>query len=222
MARGRPDLRVVENVAETPAPPEGRVSEAEAELLAHVRDGDPTCVAAFYDRVRPQVHRTLHRLLGERDNDYADLAQIALIELVTTIGRYRGECVLDSWVWTVTARVVYRHLRRRVAERQLFDHVVAPDDLGADPARLAREEGARDLLRRISVHLAKLDERQSWVFVLHDVFGCDLREVAQIMGISAAAAQSRLVRGRKQLHERIAADPELKPQLLRFEKMPFT
>jgi DNA-directed RNA polymerase specialized sigma24 family protein len=62
-----------------------------------------------------------------------------------------------------------------------------------------------------------MDEGQSWAFVLHDVFGCDVREVARILGISDAAAQSRLVRGRKRLHERIAADPELAPLLLRME-----
>lgn len=215
----RPDLRVVRNVEEAPEPEEGRLAGSDAELTARARDGNPVHVAAFYDRVRPQVHRTLHRLIGDKDRDFADLAQMAMIELVTSISRFRGECILDSWVWTVTARVVYRHLRRRKAERQLFDHLVSPDDIGLAPARVAREEGDRDLLRRIGVHLAKLNEGQSWVFVLHDVFGCDLREIGRILGITTAAAQSRLVRGRKHLHEKIAADPELRSQLLRMENL---
>jgi RNA polymerase sigma-70 factor (ECF subfamily) len=159
----------------------------------------------------------LYKLLGGKDRDFADLAQVALIELVTTIGRYRGDCVLDTWVSTVTAHVVYKHLRRRQAERRLLQTIVSEEDLGAPFGRWGREALARDALRRVAAHLTKIDEGHGWAYLLHDVFGYDMREVAHILGISAAAAQSRLVRGRKQLHERIAADPELAPLLLQIE-----
>ncbi|HEX2672579.1 MAG TPA: sigma factor-like helix-turn-helix DNA-binding protein [Polyangiaceae bacterium] len=44
---------------------------------------------------------------------------------------------------------------------------------------------------------------------MHDVYGYDLKEVGQITGVSLAAAQSRLVRGRREIHERIKRDEAL-------------
>jgi RNA polymerase sigma-70 factor (ECF subfamily) len=182
----------------------------DSELLAALRSGDPTAATALHDRVRSQVDRTIHRLLGGRDSDHEDIAQLAMIELVSTIDRYRGDCSLDSWTGTITAHVVYKHIRRRKTERRIFGALDA--DLLAQTrssSRLGREAIVRNLVHRVRGHLDKMDESKAWTFVLHDVCGHDLREIAHITGVSVAAAQTRLVRGRREMHERIADDPEL-------------
>src|SRR5690349_20261542 len=89
-------------------------------LLAGLKARDASTSKAFYLRVRPVVDRTLARLLGVRDNDYEDVAQRALFELVDTIDRFRGDCPLDAWISILTARTAYRTIRRRRTERKLF------------------------------------------------------------------------------------------------------
>jgi RNA polymerase sigma-70 factor (ECF subfamily) len=160
--------------------------------------------------VRPQVDRTIRRLLGPRDFDHEDIAQQAMIELVSTIERYRGDCSLDSWTSTITAHVVYKHIRRRKTERRIFGALDA--DLLAETrssSRTGREAIVRSVMSRVRDLLDQIDESKAWTFVLHDVCGYDLREIARITGVSVAAAQTRLVRGRREVHERIASDPEL-------------
>jgi RNA polymerase sigma-70 factor (ECF subfamily) len=182
----------------------------DSELLAALRQGDHGAATALHDRVRPQVDRTIRRLLGPRDFDHEDIAQQAMIELVSTIERYRGDCSLDSWTSTITAHVVYKHIRRRKTERRIFGALDA--DLLAETrssSRTGREAIVRNVMSRVRDLLDQIDESKAWTFVLHDVCGYDLREIARITGVSVAAAQTRLVRGRREVHERIASDPEL-------------
>lgn len=177
-------------------------------LLSGVKRGDPTVSVAFYERVRPVVDRTLVRLLGVKDPEYEDTAQIALYELVSTLHRFRGECPLDAWLSIVTARVVYRQIRRRRFERQLFAETSA-DSIQPESYFRPSSFALRQALSRVKAHLGRMDEAKAWTFLLHDVYGYDLRETSQIMGVSLSAAQSRLVRGRREVHERLRSDPGL-------------
>jgi RNA polymerase sigma-70 factor (ECF subfamily) len=141
------------------------------------------------------------------------------MELIFTIDRYRGECSLDTWTSTLTAHVVYKHLRRRQVERRLFAHILEPDEMPvASMRRTGRDAMGRSAVKRIAEHLDQIEPNQAWTFVLHDAMGYDLREVATITGASVAAAQTRLVRGRRALHERLGQDPELANTLEEMER----
>ncbi|WP_394822368.1 RNA polymerase sigma factor [Pendulispora albinea] len=185
----------------------------DSELIAAVREGDPGAAAAFHDRVRGRIDATLYRLLGGRDVDHDDLAQLSLIELVQTMDRFRGDCSLNSWVSTVTAHIVYKHIRRRKTERRIFAASEESENEAFRGPSSRRVVMARDLVARVRQHLSTIDPDKAWTFLLHDACGYDLREIAKITGVSVAAAQSRLVRARRDLHAQIAADPELADQL---------
>lgn len=207
----RPRLRLVADapaVGEAPGPPVATPAPArdDTELLAAARRGDATAAPAIHDRVRPQIDRTISRLLGRRSADKDDLAQLALMGILAGIDRFRGDCSLDSWVSAVTARVIYKHLRRRKTERRIFEPPSPEEPASSAPPA---DAATRQLLQRVLAHVSALEEAQGWTFMLHDVCGHDLREVAAITGASVSAAQSRLVRGRRALHERIAEDPDL-------------
>jgi RNA polymerase sigma-70 factor, ECF subfamily len=204
-----PRLRLVSTQAPAKTTPEPAAHAIDdSQLLAAMRAGDKSVASAFHDRVRPQVDRTLLRLFRRYDVDHEDLRQLALIELVMTIAKFRGECSLDSWVGALTARIVFKHLRRRQAERRLFE-ALERDDLAPQSGVGTNDALTRNLMRHAAQHLQAMDSNRASAFFLHDALGYDLRELAQIMGITVAAAQSRLVRGRRELHGRFAADPEL-------------
>ena len=197
MARttGHLALRLLQSARQT-----GDLSDAE--LLESVRAGDVRAAAEFHDRILPVVSRTVNRLLGSHDSDFEDVIQQALIELVLTVDRFLGQCPLDAWTSIVAARVVYRHLRRRKIERRLFV-LQGLESVDHCAHTSSNQSAMRIAIRRIEELLEAIDPKKVWTFVLHDVHGYNLAEVAQITGASVAAAQSRLVRARKEIHTRI-------------------
>lgn len=189
----------------------------DSELLAAMRRGDSAAATALHDRVRIPIERALIRVLGGRDRDHEELAQNTMIELVRSIDRFRGECSLDTWVSRIAAHVAFKAIRRRKLERRILESRADLDDNLA-PTDLDRSAMDRSTITRIRAHLAAMDQDKAWTVVLHDVCGYDLREIAEITDASVSAAQTRLSRGRRELHERLLADPELEGELKRRSK----
>lgn len=82
---------------------------------------------------------------------------------------------------------------RRVASARDYDSLCGPH-----PDHLL---DARDELRRFDLSLRRLCSGQSRVVYLYDVLGYGLADIARAIGISVAAAQSRLIRGRRAMQK---------------------
>lgn len=212
MTSSSPKLRLVRGHRDAAADAAGAASAPvqldDTRLLAAIRAGETSAATALYERSRPIVDKTVRRLLGRPDPDQQDISQQVMIEIVRSVDRYRGECPLDAWIATLAAHVVWKSIRRRRLERRVM--VVDSTFEFEASDQPAHNAAMRSVLRRVTAHLQAMDQGRAWAFLLHDVHGYDMREMASILEISESAAQSRLVRGRKELHERIGQDPELR------------
>ncbi len=193
-------------VPSAPASAEARPPRGDAELIEAVVCGDGAVAGELYDRLLVTVEQTLFRVLGRRESDHEDLVQSSFEQIVKTLAtrRFAGACSLKTWASSVATNVGLNALRSRRRERGVFDR--SEVDLPASSA--ASDNPERDAsLRRDIEHvrgvLASMSPARAEALLLHDVLGHDLAEIAALTGVSLAAAQSRLVRGRHELHERL-------------------
>ena len=177
----------------------------EAELVEAVTRGEQTAATEFFSLVSKAVRGTLFQVLGPGDPDHDDLFQVALEKIVASImrGKFVGRCSLATWASVITSRVAIDALRRRRSERRIFSFRRDDEDEWEPPAtetsRPDRQVVSRSELDAIRRALGKISPDKAEVVVLFEVMGHDLNEIAEITGVSIAAAQSRLVRGRKEL-----------------------
>ncbi len=203
-AAQRSHLRVVEGGGDSQRPS----FASDDEIIAAVERGDNRLAGQLYDRLIPIVDTTIYRLLGRRETDHDDLVQCTFEQVVLTITRkkFARACSLTTWAATVAAHVALNALRSRTRERRVVDRHAGYDADAVQPQASQnpeREVGAKRDLERLRQNLAAMDPDKAETVVLHDVLGHELAEVATTMGVTVAAAQSRLARGRRELIARM-------------------
>ncbi len=184
----------------------GAPGPSDEALIAGVRGGDQTMATVLYDRLYPVVDHTVYRVFGRREVDHDDLIQASFEQIVLTLSRrsFARACSLRTWASTVTSHVALNALRSRRRERRVFDrNVDLRPDLGSAIGDPEREVAARAAIDSVRGELVSMRPDRAETVFLHDVLGHDLAEIALTTGVTVAAAQSRLVRGRKELHERL-------------------
>jgi len=188
-----------------------RIEEGPLEALAsdyEICDGlvsaEAWASATLYQRVAPAVDATLYRLLGARDSDREDLAQQTFEQVISTVvdGRFKRNCTLKSWAALIAQNLALDALRARSRARALFNPILVKESLdlvAASPPTPEHLVGVGRRVEQLRAALRSVRRPRAEAFVLHDVLGYEVAELAQLTGVSQAAAQSRLVRGRRDL-----------------------
>jgi RNA polymerase sigma factor (sigma-70 family) len=165
----------------------------------------------FLRSLLPVVDGALRRVLTVRDEEYEDLLHSAVEAVLVALQKnaFRGDSSLSTWASRIARNVAVDALRARSRERRMFTHEADTEDvaaltrgLGPNPEKLA---DAREQLTHYCDALWMLCAAKAQVVYLHDVLGHQLDEIAARLGISVAATQSRLVRGRKELGDIVAS-----------------
>jgi RNA polymerase sigma-70 factor, ECF subfamily len=175
---------------------------SDEEICRRLESGNTEAAEIVYERVANVVDAVLFRLLGPNDHEREDLAQQAMERIIGTIvsGRYMRDCSLSSWATLITQHLAIDTMRSRTRDRRVFDRHVGTQtvELVPDGNRSTEQivETQRRANRLVRV-LSSISTTHAEAVVLHDLLGHDLAEIARLTGVTVAAAQSRLVRGRR-------------------------
>jgi RNA polymerase sigma-70 factor (ECF subfamily) len=185
--------------------PKDRGASVDAELARRCAVGDRDAQRELFDRQRDQVERTLFRVMGS-NRHMEDLAQDTFIEVFRSIGSFRGESSLKTWVDSVAARVAFKHLSQN---RPPTTRLEAVPELSADTPDPERAAHARDALRRLYAVLDRVAPKYRIAYALAIIDGRPIREVARVTRVSVVAAKNRIWRARRMVNERARRDPVL-------------
>jgi len=188
-------------------------------MLARKKRPRREAVRDTIKNVRSTIDTVVRRLVGSTDPEYEDLVQSSLVNVLATFdgGKFRGDCPPRGWAAVIARNVAVDAIRARARERRVIAHDgdAMLDERGRVEGGLGPERltDLHETLERVNRALRGVGPTKARVVYLHDVLGYQLEEVATMLGTSVAAAQSRLVRGRREIIETIG--PESDPVVRR-------
>lgn len=173
--------------------------DAHIERLIGQRDyrGALDALASAHGRA---IGRFCAGLLGSVD-DGQEALQEALMQALSAMPRYRGEGV-RAWAFGIARHVCAAELKKRTRRRSLWSRFFAEREERSSSPSL--EADARLTLTKA---LVRLSPNLREALLLRYQQGMDATEVADVLGISHAAARKRISLGLRDLRAQLDAAP---------------
>jgi RNA polymerase sigma-70 factor, ECF subfamily len=196
------------------------LSEApDAELARRVAAGDHAAFETLMRRHNRALFRTARAILRD-DAEAEDALQEGYLQAYRTIGSYRGEARLSTWLARVVANQALMRLRKHARRSAIvpLQAGLAVDDIdqkaeGSMTASMeqepSRSAGRAEVRKLLENRIDALPGAYRAVFMLRAVEEYSVEETAAILQIPEATVRSRFFRARSLLREGLAAEVDL-------------
>jgi RNA polymerase sigma-70 factor (ECF subfamily) len=179
------------------------------DLVLEAQAGNGGAFAELIQRHRSSCMKLAMSILRDRQ-DAEDEVQNAAWKAFEHINQFQRDARFSTWLTRILVNQCLMRLRRQKRARLFYIEDTAtaeeqvaldlPDSRDTPEAVLGKSEVARLLEREIR----RIPPLLRSVFLLREVQELPMPEVARRLGISVAAAKSRLLRARIELRERLS------------------
>lgn len=144
------------------------------------------------------LYRVAKSILGN-DEDCADAMQNAILKAYEKLDTLRNVQHFKTWITRILMNECYQILRKNHKYVTLEEMTTVADLEGGHTDSWQYEAMAMQELMR-------LDEKFRIPFVLHEVEGYSLKEIAKMLGLTETNVKSRIFRARKTLRMRLEGE----------------
>jgi len=181
---------------------------SDLQLAERFASRDPAAVRLVTERNNRRLFRTAWSILKNRQ-DAEDAVQSAYLRAFGAIGDFEGRSRLSTWLTRIVINEGRARLRARKRRMAHTRHSVAfAEDFretlmrgSADRASPEVSLAQSRIRQRLEEAISRLPDQFRLVFILRDVEGLSVAEVAETLGVAAATVKTRHLRARRRLQE---------------------
>ena len=176
-------------------------------LVSALGRGAEDAYEILIQRYQQPVYSLVCRLMND-PSDAPDIVQEVFLKVFRSIGSFRGNSSLKTWIYRIAVNEAYnhrrwfcRHQRQEVAlstEEGAPHQADSVTDPGRSPFDLALDHETRALVEQA---LEQLNPKFRAAVVLRDIEDLSYEDIATVLNVSLGTVKSRIMRGREALRK---------------------
>jgi RNA polymerase sigma-70 factor (ECF subfamily) len=182
-------------------------------LVAGAAQGDREAIAVIWDRYSSLVRGVLYGALPG-DPMVEDLVQEVFVAFIRGAGRIQDGAALRGYLAGMAVRQAAQEIRRRKVRR-----IVGLSSTGELPERSTLPVDLENRERLAALHrvLGKLSERRKMAFILRQVQGLEILEVAAALKTSESTLRRELAAALDSIKRAASNEPALSELLMHYQ-----
>lgn len=171
------------------------------DIIKKAQQGDQEAFQKIVQKYKAQVAGIAYRMIGDYE-DAKDISQMVFVKIYQNLNRFDTSKKLSTWLYRITINASIDFIRKfRKHKFEVLDNVIGQLKEKKNDVEKVYQRGLVRLA--ISEALDGLNPKQRSVFVLRDLEGLDIKEVAQITGMPQATVRWYLHRARAKLRDEL-------------------
>lgn len=179
------------------------------DLIRKIKAGNQLAFGQLVDKYRSQVAALAYKMVKDYD-EAADITQIVFVKMSKNIWRYDESKKFYTWLYRITVNASIDYIRKHKRHRhEPLDNVQeSTDKPDANPEFTYQRQQINTYIEKAT---KSLNDKQRSAFILRDIEGCKIDDVANIMNMPEATVRWYLHRARNKIRRELT---KMCPQLL--------
>lgn len=175
------------------------------EIINDIRDGSLNSIEELIKKYQKRVYNIVYGLCMNYDIAW-DVSQDAFIKVIRNIKRFRQESSFWTYFYRIVINTFYDWTRKEKTKKKLITNLSEITDDGnkrsyevKDMINIEEDFDRKMLEEKVKKGLNDLTDIQRQVYVLKNLEGMKIREIANLVGISEGTVKSHLSRAMEKL-----------------------
>ena len=171
----------------------------EKEMIKAILEGDQKAFKLLVDTYQLMVVNTCHAFVHDR-NEAEDIAQDVFIQVFESLGKFRFESKLSTWLYRIAVNRSINHCKSPRGRAIKVDIESWKQQEVAQSVEMPQQQ-LLEQLELLHRAIDRLPENQRTALILNKYEELSYKEIAEVMGVTLSSVESLLFRAKNNLEK---------------------